>query len=123
MADDGPKGYVIRGKGLPPGGRQWSCPLCVQRFCICFSAAWEASKRHSLLTGHSVVLETVDGVKLAETRPAGSGGGQTYLPAPKLRAPMVEPDEDDDIEEGELDEQEVETPDGEDEEGETEVDS
>lgn len=74
MADDGPRGFILRGKALPPEGQSYSCPMCPTRACQCFSSAWAASKRISSSTASLVTIETADGVLLARTGSAASGG-------------------------------------------------
>ena len=73
MSADGPKGYVLRGKGLPKEGKTWSCPLCPERACLCASAAWAASKRLARFGVSVITISTVGGVLLATTKPAGEG--------------------------------------------------
>jgi hypothetical protein len=63
----------------------YSCPLCPERFCLCASAAWEASKRHVQRTGASVTIETIDGVRMAETKASGGGGPGFSIPSTKGR--------------------------------------
>jgi hypothetical protein len=65
--------------------KEWSCPMCPSRGCMCMHFASEESKREAELRGGQLVIETLEGVKLAERIGTRTGA------APVLRRKKARP--------------------------------
>jgi len=46
--------------------KEFTCPMCPERTCLCPHYAWEDGKREAMRSGGRITLETFEGVKLSE---------------------------------------------------------
>lgn len=71
-----PTGYkILRGSKVIA---EVGCPMCPQRFCLCFSTAWTRAKKEALVGSGRITIESASGTVLAVTQRVPDEGSASF---------------------------------------------